>query len=58
MGDYVFYNGQIYTQDPQTPHASALIIRGSNILAVGDDDEMKALAGEEAEPIDLPGDMY
>jgi predicted amidohydrolase YtcJ len=51
----ILYNGRIYTQDPQQPHATAVAIRDNRIVAVGSDDEVKALPGPVAERVDLNG---
>lgn len=51
----VLTNGQIDTQDPVHPFASAVAIRGDRILAVGKDEEMKALLGPGGEWLDLSG---
>src|SRR5262249_29445200 len=57
MKDLLLFNGLIHTLDPQRPLASALAVRGDQILASGSDDEMRALlpgaAGEQA--VDLRG---
>jgi len=49
----VYRNGRIYTNDPESPWASAMLVRGEKILAVGDDDEVTALADKGAQIIDL-----
>jgi predicted amidohydrolase YtcJ len=49
----IFRNGRIYTNDPGSPWAEAMLVRGEVILAVGDDDEVAALADKEAQIIDL-----
>ena len=51
----VLTNGQIHTMDPERPRVSAVAIRGNEIIAAGDDDEMKALLMPEGEWIDLGG---
>lgn len=51
----VLTNGQIHTMEADRPRVSAVAIRGDEIIAVGDDDEMKALLGAEGEWIDLGG---
>ena len=51
----VFTNGHIYTQEPSRPGATALAIRDNKILALGTNDQMKALLGPGGEWIDLAG---
>lgn len=48
-------NGRIYTQDPQQPTATAVVIRDNRIVAVGSDDDVKALPGPVAARVDLNG---
>ena len=50
-------NGDIHTMDPDHPRASALAVdRGSGrILAVGDDADIRALAGPLSDTLDLGG---
>ncbi|MDX1686592.1 MAG: amidohydrolase [Candidatus Promineifilaceae bacterium] len=49
----VLTNGQIHTMDSARPRVSAVALRDDGIMAVGDDDEMKALLGTGGEWIDL-----
>jgi predicted amidohydrolase YtcJ len=49
----IYRNGRIYTNDPGSPWAAAMLIRGEEILAVGDDDEVSALAVTGAKTVDL-----
>ena len=49
----IYRNGRIYTNDPASPWAQALLVRGEEILAVGDDDEVGALADTGAKSVDL-----
>ena len=53
--DRIFFNGQIVTVDPQYPEASAVAVKNGIVMAVGTDDEMKALAGPATEMVDLKG---
>ncbi len=53
--DLVLTNGRFHTIDPHQPTASAVAIRGGKILAVGDDDGMKSLLGNNGEWVDLNG---
>jgi predicted amidohydrolase YtcJ len=50
-------NGDIHTMDPDHPRATALAVdRGSGrILAVGDDSDIRALAGPLSDTLDLRG---
>ena len=52
-GETLFRNGHIYTNDPAAPWAEAILVRGEEILAVGNDDELSALAGKGAVTVDL-----
>jgi len=49
----IYRHGRIYTNDPASPWAAALLVRGEEILAVGDDDEVSALADAGAQAVDL-----
>jgi predicted amidohydrolase YtcJ len=49
----IYRNGRIYTNDPASPWAEAMLVRGEEILAVGDDDEVSALADVGAKAVDL-----
>jgi predicted amidohydrolase YtcJ len=49
----IYRNGRIYTNDPASPWAEALLVRGEEILAVGGDDEVGALADTGAKSVDL-----
>ena len=51
----LYKNGRIYTNDSGSPWAQAMLIRGAEILAVGDEDEVSALAGKGATIVDLEG---
>lgn len=53
--ELILTNGKIFTLDPTRPEASALIIRGGLISAVGADSEMLALKNQGAQVIDLGG---
>jgi hypothetical protein len=55
MADLCLINGKIYTQNPARPRASAVAVRAGRILVVGDDDEIRALAGPRARVVDLAG---
>ncbi len=49
----LYKNGRIYSNDPKEPWAQAMLVRGEVILAVGDDDEVAALADKDARIVDL-----
>ncbi len=49
----IYRNGRIYTNDPASPWAAAMLVRGEEILAVGDDDEVSGLADSGAKTVDL-----
>ncbi len=53
--DLVLTNGRFHTMDPAQPTATAVAIRDGEILAVGNDDDMKALLGQGGEWLDLNG---
>ena len=55
IADKVLFNGMIYTVDPDWKIASAVAIKGNEILATGNDAEMEAFVGPETEKIDLEG---
>jgi len=49
----IYHSGRIYTNDPASPWAEAMLVRGEEILAVGDDDEVTGLADKGARVVDL-----
>ncbi len=53
--DIVLYNGKIFTVDAGQPWAQAVAIRGSRIVAVGNNGPVRALAGPGTRSIDLGG---
>lgn len=55
MADLFFVNGRLHTQDPTLSNVTAAAIRDGRIWAVGDDDEIRSLAGRAADVIDLEG---
>ena len=55
MPDLILYNGKLYTQDPNTPAASAIAIRNGRILAVGKDIEIRALTTAHTKEVNLEG---
>lgn len=53
--DLLLLNGRVYTMDGRLPVAQAVAVRAGRILAVGDDAQMRALAGHDTERLDLKG---
>jgi predicted amidohydrolase YtcJ len=53
--DAIYLNARVATFDAEDSVASALAIKGDGILAVGDDDEIRELAGASTEVVDLRG---
>src|SRR5260370_42162393 len=51
----IFYNGKIFTAEPEHPYAEAVAIRGDKIVAVGSRGEVTTAVGAGAENIDLHG---
>jgi predicted amidohydrolase YtcJ len=51
----IFYNGKIFTGDPERPYAEAVMIRGDKIVAVGNSTDIGRTAERNAEKIDLHG---
>ncbi|MBP6811112.1 MAG: amidohydrolase [Saprospiraceae bacterium] len=51
----IFVNGNFFTADSLHPQATAIAIAGDRILAVGNDAEIKKLAGKETQIVDLQG---
>jgi predicted amidohydrolase YtcJ len=51
----VFYNGKIFTGEPEHPYAAAVAIRGDKIVAVGSLGEVTTTVGKDAESFDLHG---
>jgi len=55
MPDLILFNGQISTQDPALPQATALAIQHNRIWAVGTDADILALARPHTQTIRLNG---
>ena len=53
--DRILYNGEILTVDENFSTAAAIAIGGDRILAVGETDEIRAMAGPDTEQSDLEG---
>jgi len=55
MPNLILYNGKLFTQDFDFPQVTAVAIGDGRFLAVGDDAEIRALAGPHTRLIDLGG---
>ena len=55
--DAVFYNGVIYTGIDGADTAAAVAVKNSRIVAVGSDEEILAMAGDDARRVDLEGNF-
>ena len=53
----VFYNGKVFTGEPEHPYAEAVAIRGDKIVAVGTRTEASQAVGRDAEQVDLKGNF-
>ncbi|MCP5101610.1 MAG: amidohydrolase [Chloroflexi bacterium] len=53
--DLILTNGRFHTIDPINPTATAVAISQGRILAVGNDDNIKSLKGNDTEMVDLNG---
>jgi predicted amidohydrolase YtcJ len=51
----LYRNARIYTNDPESPWAQAMLVRGGEILVVGDEEEVSALADKSVKVVDLGG---
>jgi predicted amidohydrolase YtcJ len=51
----VFYNGKVFTAEPEHPYAEAVAIRGDKIVAVGTQVDVMQAAGIDADKVDLQG---
>jgi predicted amidohydrolase YtcJ len=55
MPDLILVNGRIHTMDDAYPAATAIAIRDGRFVAVGNDEEMRALADPDTDVEDLGG---
>jgi hypothetical protein len=55
--DLIFTNGAVYTVDAARRWARAVAVRGGRIVAVGTDEDVRALAGPDSEVVDLEDRM-
>jgi predicted amidohydrolase YtcJ len=53
--DRIFVNGKIWTEDDVHPRAEALAVSGDKLLAVGTNEEVRALASPDTAVVDLHG---
>lgn len=53
--DIIIHNARVLTMDDDNPRAQALAIAGNRIVAVGSNDEIKALASAETKSVDAKG---
>jgi predicted amidohydrolase YtcJ len=53
--DLILLNGRVHTMDERLPLAQAVATRGGRIVAVGQDDKVRALAGPDTEEVDARG---
>jgi predicted amidohydrolase YtcJ len=53
--DTIVYNGKITTEDPANPEVQAIAIRNGDIVAVGDNGPIRALASQRTKLIDVKG---
>lgn len=53
--DLILFNGQIRTMDDQRPRAGAIAVKAGRIMALGDNDEISALADSKTERVNLNG---
>ncbi len=51
----LLYNAKIYTLDESHPHASAILLDGGRIIAVGEKDVLESLAHGRVEKQDMQG---
>lgn len=55
--DLILHHGAIWTVDDALPRAQAVAIAGREIIAVGDDEEVAVLAGDQTRLVDLEGKL-
>ena len=55
VADTVLFNGKVLTVDPQFSTRSAVAVREGRIMAVGNDTDVRKLAGPSTRSIDLQG---
>ena len=55
IADLVLLNGKVVTLDAHNTMAQALAVKGDRILAVGDNDQIKKMVGEQTRVLDVTG---
>jgi predicted amidohydrolase YtcJ len=55
--DVIVVHGRVYTENPKQPWAQAVAIRGTKIVAVGDDSEIEKMRGTGTKVIDAGGKL-
>ena len=53
--DTILYNGKITTEDPHNPQVQAIAIRDGDVLATGDNGQIRSLASHDTQMVDLHG---
>ncbi|MDH3886208.1 MAG: amidohydrolase, partial [Desulfobacterales bacterium] len=53
--DLILLNGNIRTLDIQRPQTQAIAVKAGRIMAVGENDEISALASSKTERVNLNG---
>src|SRR5438093_8491154 len=53
--DLILINAKVRTMDENRPAAEAIAIRGSRIAALGNNEEVRALAGPQTRTVDAQG---
>lgn len=53
--DLILQNERVATLDPRTPEAEAVAVLGDRIVAVGQDADIRRLAGARTRVVDLRG---
>ncbi|MCR9155326.1 MAG: amidohydrolase [Bacteroidetes bacterium] len=56
-GEQVYYNGQIYTLNPNQVWADAMLVRDGKIVVIGEETEVRSQASAQAQIIDLQSKM-
>ncbi len=55
QADLVLYNGNVHTMDDVVPRAQAIAIEGDRVLAIGSNDDMRALLAPGGREVNLQG---
>ena len=55
QADLILYNGNIHTMDTAKPRGQAIAIAGDRVVAVGGNDEIRALRAPTTKAVDLQG---